>query len=525
MSIDVLIQGGRVADGTGSPPFAADVLVDHGSIVDVGHFEHVDAQRTIDASGQLVVPGFVDIHSHSDFTLLVDPTARSALHQGVTTELVGNCGHGCAPITEPELFLPNIYGYSPRQPVTWRTMAGYLDALDQARPAINVCSLVPNGNLRLATLGLDDRPATPAELARMEVLLEAALDEGAWGYSTGLEYAAERACTEAEMVVLAGVAARRGAMWATHTRNREALAVESVEEAVRVARQASVRLQVSHIVPRRGGPSDALARSIDVVDRALAEGMDIAFDAHTRLFGITNLNVALPAWAVADGPKAIAARLQDPRTRRELKNYQSLISSFGLGGWQHVFVLDAPRAGVGAHSIGDLATDGRDAYDVIYDVLLAEVDEIHRPMCICWSYAEDQLASAFVHPLCMVGSDATTLSPDGPLSESVFHGAYTWAAWFFRRMVRERKAMSVEAAIHRLTGQPADRIGLHDRGRLARGMRADVAVLDWERFRERGTVVQPNELATGVNTVLVNGRVAVAAGQATGVRAGEVLRR
>jgi N-acyl-D-amino-acid deacylase len=525
MSIDVLIQGGRVADGTGGPLFTADVLVEHGSIVDVGHFDRVEAQHTIDASGQLVVPGFVDIHSHSDFTLLVDPTAKSALLQGVTTELVGNCGHGCAPITEPDLFLPNIYGYNPRLPVTWKTMAGYLDALEQAQPAINVASLVPNGNLRLATLGLEDRPATPVELARMEVLLEAALDEGAWGYSTGLEYAAERACSEAEMVVLAGVAARRGAMWATHTRNREVLAVESVEEAVRVARQAAVRLQVSHIVPRRGGPSDALARSVEVVDDALAEGMDIAFDAHTRLFGITNLNVALPAWALADGPRAIAERLQDPSTRGVLKHYQSLISSFGLGGWEHVFVLDAPRAGVGSHSIGELATDGRDAYDVIYDVLLAEVEQIHRPMCICWSYEEDQLASAFAHPLGMVGSDATTLSPDGPLAESVFHGAYTWAAWFFRRMVRERKEMSIEAAIHRLTGQPAERIGLRDRGRLARGMRADVAVLDADRFREVGTVERPNELASGVNTVLVNGRLAVTAGQTTGLRSGEVLRR
>ncbi len=525
MSIDLLIHGGLVADGTGRPPFEADVLVDQGSIVDVGHFDRVEAQRRIDASGQLVVPGFIDIHSHSDFTLLVDPTAKSALHQGVTTELVGNCGHGCAPITEPDLFLPNIYGYSPRRPLTWRTMAGYLDALEQARPAINVCSLVANGNLRLATLGLEDRPATAAELGRMEVLLEAALDEGAWGYSTGLEYAAERACTEAEMVVLAGVAARRGAMWATHTRNREALAVESVEEAVRVARQSGARLQVSHIVPRRGGPPDALARSIEVVDRALAEGMDVAFDAHTRLFGITNLNVALPAWALADGPQAIAERLRDAGTRRELKNYQSLISSFGLGGWEHVFVLDAPRAGVGTHSIGELATDGRDAYDVIYDVLLAEVAEIHRPMCICWSYEENQLASSFVHPLCMVGSDATTLSPDGPLAESVFHGAYTWAAWFFRRIVRERKAMSIEAAIHRLTGQPADRIGLRDRGRLARSMRADVAVLDPNQFRELGTVERPNELASGVNTVLVNGRLVVEAGQTTGIRSGEVLRR
>jgi N-acyl-D-aspartate/D-glutamate deacylase len=167
----------------------------------------------------------------------------------------------------------------------------------------------------------------------------------------------------------------------------------------------------------------------------------------------------------------------------------------------------------------------QDAYDVMYDVLLSEIDALHRPMCICWSYAEDQLARAFAHPLCMVGSDATTLSPDGPLADSTFHGAYTWAAWFFRRIVQERGALSVEAAVHRLTAQPADRIGLRDRGRLARGMRADVVVLDADGFREHGTVENPNRLASGISTVVINGHLAVDGGQTTGRRAGEVLRR
>lgn len=517
MLVDLLIRGGTVADGSGEPLRTADVAVHSGRILEVGRLDGVHARRTVDARGHIVAPGLIDIHSHSDFTLLADPTAKSALYQGVTTELVGNCGHGCAPITDPELFTPNIYGYAPEIPITWRTMAGYLEALEQARPAINVASLVPNGNLRLATVGLADRPATDDELRQMAVLLDASLDEGAWGYSTGLEYAVERACTEQETAALAGIAARRGTLWATHTRNREVRAIESVEEAVRVARASGVRLQVSHIVPRRGGPPDALARSIDVVDRARADyDLDVAFDAHTRLFGITNLSVALPAWALAGGSGTVAARLHDTATRRELKTYASLISSFGLGGWQHVFILGDSRS---------IAEQGDDPFDVIYDALLARVDDIHRPMCICWSYTEDQLALAFNHPSCLVGSDSTTMSPDGPLAEAVFHGAYTWAAWFFRCMVQERGALSIARAIERLTAQPADRLGLRDRGRLARGLRADVVVLDPDAFRERGTVEHPNQLAAGVSTVVVNGQLALDAGRATGVRAGEVLRR
>jgi N-acyl-D-aspartate/D-glutamate deacylase len=293
-----------------------------------------------------------------------------------------------------------------------------------------------------------------------------------------------------------------------------------------VARAADVRLQVSHIVPRRGGPSDALERSIEVVERARADGVDIAFDAHTRLFGITNLNVVLPPWALEGGIQSIAARLADPAARAEMKRYNSLISSFGLGGWENVFVLDAPHTPeTRERSIADLATGGKDPYDVMHDVLLAHVDEIHRPMCICWSYHEDQLALAFSHPLCMVGSDATTLSPDGPLGDTAFHGAYTWASWYFRRMVRERGLLSSHEAVHRLTALPADRMGMRDRGRVAPGMRADLAVLDPDGFRENGTVEDPNRLASGVIHVVINGQIALEGGHATGIRAGHVLRR
>ncbi len=277
-----------VVDGTGAPRFKADVGVQDGSIVAIGDLGDVESARRLDATGLLVAPGFIDIHSHSDFTLLVDPRAQSQIFQGVTTEVIGNCGHGCAPLTDPERFLGNIYGYTPALEIDWKTMAGYLSKLDAAQPAVNVIPLVPNGNLRLAVMEDPTQAATPEEVKQMGRLLEEGLEAGAFGYSTGLEYPPERACTEEETIELCRIVARAGGLYATHERNKEVYAVEAVEEGIRVAEAAQVRLQLSHIIPRRGSPPDALERTIEVAERAHARGLDVAFDAHTRLHGIAH---------------------------------------------------------------------------------------------------------------------------------------------------------------------------------------------------------------------------------------------
>ena len=218
--MDLFIRGGTVVDGSGKAGFAADVAVKDGRIAEIGRIDPPADVPVLDAKGCLVTPGFIDIHSHSDFTLLVDPRAVSSITQGVTLEVVGNCGHGCAPVTDPELVRSNIYGYEPSHGVRWRSMRGYFEALEAARPAVNVASLVPNGNLRLAVAGVVDRPSTLEEIARMRRLLRAALEEGAIGYSTGLEYGIERGCSEEEIHELCAVARESGGYYATHTKSR-----------------------------------------------------------------------------------------------------------------------------------------------------------------------------------------------------------------------------------------------------------------------------------------------------------------
>jgi N-acyl-D-amino-acid deacylase len=525
--LDLIVRGGIVVDGTGRPAFRADVGIRAGKIEALGDLSAAEATRKLDAAGLVVAPGLIDIHSHSDFTPLVDGRLQSSVAQGVTTELVGNCGHGCAPIRDISQAQGNIYGYDPGVPVTWSTMAGYLERLQAAQPAVNLLTLVPNGMLRLAVVGLADRPATPEETRQMARELEAGLEQGAWGYSAGLEYALERPCSTAELTELCKVTARYGGLFAPHLRNRERRALEAIDEALEIARASGVRLHIPHLTPRRGGPPDADMLALRRIDQALDAGLDVSIDMHTRLHGLTNLSAALPAWAFEGGAEALRRRLRDPAARRAIAGHESLITSFALGGWERVSLLTSRRrpdlVGKSFQEIADAA--GVTPFDAVLNVLLEEADDPHFPLCLCESYTEEQLRRTYEHRACMVASDATALCADGPLSKTVFHGAFTWAAWFFRRFVREERAFTLEAAIHKLTAQPAARIGLSDRGVLRAGAWADLAVFDPAVFAERGTLRQPNQLAIGMRHVIVNGIVEMEAGRFTDARAGRVLRR
>jgi len=515
--VKLVIRNGTVYDGTGAEGRIADVAIDEGRIAGIGQ---VDADALeIDAAGLAVAPGFVDIHSHSDYTLLMDPRAVSAIHQGVTTEVVGNCGFGCFPIRDPAVARRAIYGYSDELPVTWSSAGEYFEALDGARPAVNVLSLVPNGQLRIATLGVADRPADARELAEMQELLRESLDAGAWGYSTGLEYAQEQAASEEELTALAA----KSPFYATHTRRRDDGAADAVAEAIRTGDRAGVRLQVSHLVPRNG--IEESRRCIDLVETAQAGGQDVAFDMHTRTFGLTNLYAALPAWALGADKQELAAILGDTARRDAMRTHRSILSAGN--DWSRVVLLDSEAwPDYGRRDLASIAAErGQDPLDAVYDLLLGGLDELEKLMVIIHAYSEEQQREAFAHPLCVPGSDATTLAPDGRLAHAFFHGAYTWAAWFWRFMVRDEGLLTPQDAIHRLTGQPAERIGLSDRGVLREGARADVVVFDPERFGERGTVYEPNLLAEGMRHVVVNGVPTLRDGRLTGDRAGMVVRR
>tara|TARA_B110000116_G_C16796951_1_gene567392 strand:- start:435 stop:2012 length:1578 start_codon:yes stop_codon:yes gene_type:complete len=522
MKPNILIRGGIVIDGTGTSAFKADVEITADRITRIGSIDSSNYFEVLDADGLIVSPGFIDSHSHSDFTLLVDPRAVSSITQGVTAEVVGNCGYGSCPIANKSMAHEVIYGFRSDLPLTWETVAGYLDRLEEARPAVNVLTLVPNGQLRLGSVGAEQRPANKQELSKMKYLLRQGLEEGAFGYSTGLEYSTEIAATEEEITELCKVTAEFKGIYATHTRNRDEGSVEAVAEAIRTAENAGVALQISHITPR--GPRENTEKSIGLVDAAIKRGNDIAFDMHTRFFGTTYLKVLLPSWALEGGKAEIAKRLSDKKCRAEMKKHRSLITA--LNDWSRIVLLDNPTFPEYSRlNFSEIATQkGCEPIDAAYDILLGEIEQLHRPFIILHSYTEDLLRLTYQHPSCLVGSDATALAPDGPLSESMFHGSYTWASWFYRRMIRETATFTPEEGIKKLTSQVAKRFGIKNRGILSKGSFADVVVFDPMSFGEKGTTFEPNQIAQNMRHVIVNGVVTLRNGELTGERGGAVLR-
>lgn len=475
----------------------------------------------IDADGLYVSPGFIDIHSHSDYTLLVDPRAVSSISQGVTLEVIGNCGHGCFPIADKLLARNAIYGITGQVALDWSSGADYLERLEAVSPAVNVLTLVPNGQLRQAALGMKNRPADAEELEVMLRHLEEGLEAGAFGYSTGLEYPMEVGADTAEIERLLAPVARRGRLYSTHTRRRDHGAVEAVVEAIETARRADIRLQVSHLLPR-GGRDDCEA-CIETVERAAREGQDISFDMHTRTFALTYLHAMLPPRILEDGLASLPRHVADQATLREIAAFTSIVNS---GGWDQVVLLDnnvvPDLARLDFQAIGERL--GMSPFEAALS-LLCRSSEAEMPLMIVRPVyeAEDQ-ALAFRHPLCVPGSDATALCPDGLLSGSAFHGAYSWAAWFYRFSVRDAGFLSPEAAIRKLTSEPARILDLPDRGRLQAGMLADIAVFDPHRFGERATQWEPNQIAQGMRHVFVNGQPGLRDGTLMDCRHGQVLR-
>ncbi len=511
----------------GSEPVIADVGVTGETISAIGDLSGSIAPTVIDTAGMHIAPGFIDAHGHSDYTLLADGRAFSQVSQGVTTEVIGNCGHGCAPrVGDAAEFTGNIYGYTGAPELAWATFGEYLERLQAVNPAINIVPLVPNGNLRISAVKDRSHPASPVEVETMKRLLTEALDEGAWGLSLGLEYGSERAASFAEMTELARLSAGRDGLLAIHTRNKERTAVEAVQEAIELGRSSGSAVQVSHVIPRRGGDPEALERIIDSIDSAAGQGDDIAFDVHTRLHGITHLSDALAPDLANQAPFAISEALASSAVRQSLSQRECLISSFSLGGWDRVSVFTSPaQPDLAGRSIAAIADEwGTGEWDAVFRVLNINAGDVHGTMVICCSYEESDVISTARHPL-MIGSDATALCQDGPLADETFLGAYSWAGWIFSRLITGPNKTSITEAVRKLSGAVADRFGISDRGCIATGKRADIVVFEPEHFIERATLDEPNMPCTGIRDVLVNGVITLRNGRQVSQAGGKVLRK
>jgi len=528
MMFDVVIRGGRVVDGTGGPSRVADVAIRDGRVARIGTLGEVEARRFVDAAGLVVAPGFIDIHNHGDLTVVADPRAQSSIAQGVTTIVVGNCGQSPAPLPIPAALPDLTFGQVDGSLVTWTSFDEYLGALELAGPAVNVASLAGHNAIRVAVLGRSARVATGSDQGAMVAELDRAMEAGAFGLSLGLEYPLGAGAETEELVRLAEAVARRDGLLAVHTRDRDFDAIEAFDEAFGIAERTGVALQISHIAPRRGAPAGALIDVLARIDRSRSGGLDVACDQHTRFHGITKLVAMFPPSASVAGPGELLRQLRDRQTRAAFHEFRRPIHKLGLlGEWDRLSLFEAPASPewVGKDFSVIARERGQHPLDAMMDILIEAGDDASNVMFVGLVQTQQDLDLTFGSATCSPGSDATVLAPDGPLARQRFLGAYTWAAFYLRSIVRERGILGLEEGIHRLTELPARRVGLPDRGVLALGAWADVTIFDPDVVEDLGTVAEPNQFPLGIRRVLVNGELALSDGEFATRRHGQVLRR
>lgn len=527
--LDIILSGGTVHDGTGADPVQADIGIEGGRIAAIGDLSEAQAATRVALDGLTVAPGFIDLHTHSDFTLMADGRAQSQVHQGVTTEVIGQCGFSAAPARRPEDAKIMSPGFTEGMvDIDWSSFGEYLDHLDRMSLGVNVAAFVGHGSVHRAVIGDALRPADDGELDQMKALVEESIDGGAYGFSTGLEYWPGSLASPDQITELVAVAARKDVLYATHVRNRDVHYDIGFGEAISCARAAGARLQISHIQPKHGAPEWAMEHSIGMVNAAKDHGVDIAYDVIPHDWSHTRVMAIMPQWAQEGGVAEVMGRLKNRDTRERIKANRRPMWRLVLdGGWDRIVLMQSGQnpdlVGLTFEEIG--RRRGVDLYDAALDLLIEEGDEMAHLMWTSQSFSEDQIRLAIAQPDCAIISDTLALAPEGCLKHHIGSlSGYGWAARFLQHYVRDHGVLTLAEAIRRLTSLPAERLGVRDRGTLKKGAWADITVFDADQVASHCGVSEPRRYATGIAHVLVNGVFSMRDGKRTADDGGRVLR-
>ena len=515
--LDVLIRHGHLIDGTGNPWVRADVGIVNGRVANVGFLREESARRIIDASGLYVCPGFIDMHAHSDVQLLAHPEWEVKLAQGVTVEVIGQDGLGVAPLSDGIVDplrqqLKAWNGDPPQIDWSWRTMGEYLARFD-GHVSPNVACLVGHGTVRMHVMGMDDRAPSDGELRQMQAIVGQAMSDGAVGLSAGLTYAPAVYSNDDELVELCEPVRQWGGYYQPHHRNYGAGALAAYAASIDIGRRAGVPVHLTHAhmstPANRGRGPELLA----LVDESRAAGVDVTLDSYPYLAGNTYLHASLPKWVQTGGNSAILERLRDPSTRRRIEVEMDAVD------WSGIVLSSVSRPEsrrfVGL-SIADAAHGAgkASAFDFYCDLLIE--DELGVG-AINFIGIEENLRTILQHPAHMAGSDGIVVG-DRPHPR-----AWGTFARYLSEYVRELKLVRLEEMIRKMTGLPAQRLGLIDRGLIRPGFAADVVCFDAETVRDRATYENPRQTADGIPYVLVNGEVLIDNHQHTGKTPGRAL--
>ena len=532
---DVMIKNGRVVDGTGSPWFKADLGIKNGKIAKIGSLNSTQANKLIDATGLIVSPGFIDIHSHSDFELLANPKAESKVRDGVTLEVNGNCGISAAPLKGESLEGVRKIAQALKLNLDWSNFGEYLERLKRNGIAINVASHVGHNTIRLAVMGYDNRPPTKDELYDMKGLVAEAMKGGAFGLSSGLEFSPGRSSNIDELVELCKVVAKYGGLYVTHKRQRDIRGIEALKEAIEIGKRAGVPVHISHLslrYPMHGRWREQLA----ILKRAREEGLDVTADMLTPappLYGWhtgPGLFTAqfIPSWLLDGGINRALKRLEDSETRERIKREmepQWKIVADSM--WDMIWLSCSQKS---KHLVGKSFAEiakitGKDPWEAAFKIALDEGEAFVNLHVRGASETEDDIINILLSPLCSMGSDGHVHAPYGVLKDYTFPdvNCYGTYARFFKVYVREQKRFTLEEAVRKVSSIAAGRLGIMDRGLLRPGMCADITIFDFDRIADKATFENPMQYSKGIDYVLVNGEIVIERGEHTGALPGKPL--
>jgi N-acyl-D-amino-acid deacylase len=525
---DILIRDGILFDGTGNPGVAGDLAIEDGRIAEIGRITG-PARRVIDADALAVTPGFIDIKTHSDFTLPINPKAESKVRQGVTTEIVGHCGFSVAPALPGKVGLLKDYlsPSAPWLPFRETSFPDYLQSFPAT--AVNAGMLVGHNTLRLMVMGMAERAPSDAELRQMIALLEDALEAGALGMSSGLFTPPGSYATPAEMIAFGHVLKRHSAAYFTHLRDESNKVIEAAAEAIEVAETCSVHVEIVHFKCSGVDNWGKAAKVLAMIARAKARGLEVDCDAYPYDAGSNPLKNLLPPWVQAGGVPAMLTRLTQPQTRERIR---AEIARDGLNNWGRIPSWDCVQISISPHlpqhagrTIAALAAErGADPIDTLCDFL---IDDQGATRVLVTSISEDDVRALVASPLALVGSDGNCVAPYGVVGQGMPHPRfYGTFPRILSRYVRDQNVLPLELAVHKMTGATARALKLRDRGLLREGFCADIVIFDPNDFADRATYADPHQFPSGPRTsVIVNGTVVVDNAAHTGALPGKVLRR
>jgi N-acyl-D-aspartate/D-glutamate deacylase len=520
---DLIISGGRVVDGTGAPWFRGDVGIKGDRIAAVGNLDKASAKRRVDAAGKYVAPGFIDMLGQSELHLLVDNRVESKVRQGITTEVTGE-GGSVAPMSEVFIAEMKPWLDKYRLTVDWKDLDGYWRRLRKARPAVNLVTYVGAAQVRGDVLGLGEVQPDAAQLGRMQQEVETAMRQGAAGVSSGLIYPPGSYATIVELVALAKAAGRHGGLYASHIRGEDDVVIQALNEAITIGREAQVPVEIWHLKVSLRKNWGRMKEVVDRIDRARAEGVDVAANIYPYVAASNGLAATVPAWAQAGGTEAMIRRFHDPETRgRILREVKAALEREPPGDILLASCVNPELRKYMGRRLDDVAKEmGKPPEEAL--LALVEADKGQGWVVRFWM-SEDDVRLAMQQPWVSFVTDNPGQATDGPFAEDLAHPrAFGSMARVLGRYVRDERVLTLEEAVRKMTSLPARRVRLLDRGIVRPAMAADLVVFDLERVRDVATFEKPLQYSEGFSHVVVNGRVVLDDGKMTSERPGRPLR-